>query len=279
MPKFDTPEPISVTVEAVCANLALVAGDRVDTVVEVRPTNEADEADVRAAELTRVDYKAGRLVVKGPRPRRMFSRKTESIDVRIELPTGSSVNADVTVGGCTAEGRLDECRFKTYDGHISLEETGRLRLNTSTGRVFVTSAEGHAEVTTGTGDVEFGEVHGTAVVKNLNGDTRIGSITGDLRVNSTNGNVNVDHAGGTVVVKSVNGHVVLNEVVRGSVELDVTAGDLEIGIRDGSAAWVDVNTMTGRVLNTMTPSDQPQTGDTVQVRARTYTGDIVIRRA
>lgn len=278
MPEFATPEPISVTIEAVSANIKLIASDRADTVVDIRPTKESNESDVRAANAVRVDYAAGRLLVKGPR-RGLFTTKSESFDVQIELPTGSSVNAEVTVGGCAGEGRLGDCRFKTYDGAIALEHTGPLRLNTGRGRIVVDRADGRVEVTTATGEVYLGEIHGVAVVKNLSGTTRIGAITGDLRVNATNGEVIVDHAGGAVLAKSTNGSVRLNEVVRGTVELDVTAGDLEIGIREGTSAWLDVNTMTGRVLNHMSPSDQPQSGETVSVRARTYTGDIVVRRA
>ena len=39
MPTFDTPEPISVTVELSVGDHRIVAGDRTDNVVEVRPTN------------------------------------------------------------------------------------------------------------------------------------------------------------------------------------------------------------------------------------------------
>jgi len=279
MPEFDTPEPIAVTVDAVCANITMVAGDRIDTVVDVQPTNQADESDVRAAEATRVEYANGRLVVKGPRRRGLFNNKSESFDVRIELPTGSTVDADVTVGGLTAEGRIGQCRFKTQTGGISVDQTGALRLNTTMGRVSVGRAEGRVEITTGTGDVLIDELHGPAVVKNLNGDTRVGELTGELQVSSANGDVFVERAGGTVVAKSAHGSIRLAEVVRGSVDLDVAAGSLDVGIREGTAAWLDVNSISGRVRNSMTATDQPDTGDTVQVRARTVAGDITIRRA
>jgi len=55
MPVFDTPEPISVTVELGVGDLRVVAGDRADTVVEVRPSDPAKKGDVTAAEQTRVE--------------------------------------------------------------------------------------------------------------------------------------------------------------------------------------------------------------------------------
>jgi hypothetical protein len=41
MPTFDTPEPISVTVEFGVGDLRIVASDRADTMVEVRPSDHA----------------------------------------------------------------------------------------------------------------------------------------------------------------------------------------------------------------------------------------------
>jgi hypothetical protein len=54
MPTFDTPQPISVTVELGVGDLRIVASDRTDTMVEVRPSDPAKKADVTAAEQTRV---------------------------------------------------------------------------------------------------------------------------------------------------------------------------------------------------------------------------------
>jgi DUF4097 and DUF4098 domain-containing protein YvlB len=280
MPEFATPEPISVVLEAVTANTTIVAGERTDTVVEVRPTDESNKSDVRAAEAVRVEYTDGRLLVKGPRRSGLFSSRSEAFDVRIELPTGSAVDADVTSGGFTAEGRLGRCRFKTVHGDLSLEETGPARLNTGMGRVAVTRVSGEVDISTGTGDVRLGEVDGSAVVKNLSGGTRIGGITGELRVNSANGDLVVERAGSGVHVRSASGNVRIDQVSRGTVDLDVAAGDLEIGIREGTAAWLDVNSVSGRVHNRMTPSDHPpEPGEVAEVRARTIAGDIRVHRA
>ncbi|OLF15153.1 DUF4097 family beta strand repeat-containing protein [Actinophytocola xanthii] len=280
MPEFATPEPISVVLAAVTANTTIIAGDRADTVVEVRPTNESNASDVRAAGAVRVTYADGQLLVKGARRSSIFSSKSESFDVHIELPAGSAVDADVTSGGFTAEGRLGRCRFKTYDGGAHFEETGPVQVSLGMGRVSVARASGDVDVSTGTGDVRLGEVEGSAVVKNLNGSTRIGRITGELRVNSANGDTVVERAGSGVHVRSAKGGVRIDEVSRGVVDLDVASGDLEVGIREGTAAWLDVNSVSGRVHNRMTPTDHaPEPGEVAEVRARTIAGDIVVHRA
>ena len=43
MPTFDTPEPITVTLELGVGDVRITASDRADTVVEVRPSDPAKE--------------------------------------------------------------------------------------------------------------------------------------------------------------------------------------------------------------------------------------------
>ena len=67
MPTFETPEPISAVVEIGIGDITFEAGDRADTVVEVAPGDPAKQADVRAAEQTRIEFADGQLLVKAPR--------------------------------------------------------------------------------------------------------------------------------------------------------------------------------------------------------------------
>ena len=123
------------------------------------------------------------------------------------------------------------------------------------------------------------ELDGSAVIKNSNGDTWVGVAAGDLRLNAANGDIAVDRAHAGVGAKTANGDVRLGEVVRGSVVLETTIGDLEVGIREGTAAWLDVNSQSASVHNALEAADAPEaSAETVEVRARTSVGDIVIRR-
>jgi DUF4097 and DUF4098 domain-containing protein YvlB len=281
MPNFETPEPISVTLELGVGDVRITASDRTDTVVEVRPSDEADESDVTAAQQVRVDYTNGVLRVTGPKARAFdFSRKTRSVDVSIELPSGSRVSAQMQVGDVRCAGRLGECRLRTSAGNVWLGRTGPLRLDTSAGHVTADGITGSAEISTGSGKVQIGEVEGTAVVKNSNGDTTIDAVTGDVRVRAANGDIRVERAGAGVDAKTSNGSIRLGEVVRGSVVLGTAMGDLEIGIADGTAAWLEVNTGFGSVRNLMGNATRPEEADeTVEVRGRTSYGDITIHRS
>src|SRR5690349_15798228 len=115
MPTFATPAPIQATLELVVSDVRITATDRADTVVEVRPSDPGAALDVRAAELTRVEFSDGELLVKTPKTLKTLGllRKTGSIDVVIALPAGSRVHGDAAVGAFHCAGSLGEARLRT----------------------------------------------------------------------------------------------------------------------------------------------------------------------
>ena len=280
MPTFDTPEPISATIDLAVGDVRIVAGDGAATVVEVQPSDPSNEEDRKVAELTRVEYADARLLVKAPKLRSWVSRSSGgSIDVTIELPAGSHVHGAMGLGDFHGAGRLGDCRIKTGLGRIRLDQADELNLRSGAGDISVDRATGRAEVTAGSGDVRLGALDRSAVIKNSNGNTWVGVAGGDLRLNAANGSIAVDLAQASVGAKSANGDVRLGEVARGSVVLETHAGDLEVGIREGTAAWLDINARAGKVLNELEAAAAPDSSaPTVEVRARTSVGDVVVRR-
>lgn len=279
MPNFETPEPISATIDVAVGDVRISTGDRGATVVGVRPSDASNDEDVKAAELTRVEYANEQLLVKAPKPPWLSRSGGGSIDVTIELPAGSRVHGAGQSTDFRCDGRLGECRIKTGLGHIRLDRTEALSLKSGIGDISVERATGHAEVTAGSGDVRVRELDGSAVIKNSSGDTWVGEAGGDVRLNAANGSIAVEEAHAGVVAKSANGDVRLGEVVRGSVVLETQLGDLEVGIREGTAAWLDVSAKAGKVHNALDAADAPgPSAETVEVRARTSVGVIVIRR-
>jgi hypothetical protein len=280
MPTFDTPEPISATIDVVMGDVRISAGDRSATVVDVRPTDSSNEEDLRAAQRTRVEHANEQLFVKAPKLRSWSPRSAGgSIDVTIALPAGSHVRGAGQLTDFRCDGRLGDCRIRTGVGHIQLDCADTLRLKVGIGDISVERATGHAEVTAGSGDVRVRELDGSAVIKSSNGDTWVGVAGGHLRVNAANGSIAVDEAHAGVVAKSANGDVRLGEVVRGSVVLETRLGDLEVGIREGTPAWLDVRAAAGTVHNALDAAEAPEpSAEAVEVRARTSAGSVVIRR-
>jgi DUF4097 and DUF4098 domain-containing protein YvlB len=280
MPTFDTPEPIIAVIDIVAGHLWINASDRTDTTVDVRPTDATEDGDVQAAEQTQVEYAGGRLTVTTPKSRlRSLLGRPPSIDVTVELPTGSRVEAKAAAE-IRSSGHLGPSTFDSAAGAVRLEETGRLKLRTGAGDVSVARSAGPADVRTSSGKVWIGEIDGAAVVKTANGDITLGQVTGDVRMTTANGDITVDRALATVAAKTANGNVRVGEVVRGAIVLETGFGELEIGIAAGTAAWLDVRSQQGSVRSELNPADEVKPSEeTVEVRARTGFGDIVIRRS
>ena len=281
MPTFDTPEPITAQVDVVHGDVRVRAGGDGRTVVTVDPSDAGDGEDRKAAEQTRVEYASGRLLVRTPKLRSWLPRTSGgSVDVTIELPPRSHLHGSGSLTDIHAEGRLDEVRIKLGMGRVDVESAETLTVKNGTGDIVAEHAGGHAEIATGSGEVRLRRIGGTAVIKNSNGDTWVGEAYDDLRIVSANGDIAVDHAHAPVSAKTANGSVRLGEVARGAVVLEAHIGDLEVGIPAGTPAYLDVKATAGRVRNALEASGAPDpSAESVEVRARTTVGDVVIRHA
>ncbi|MDN0194284.1 DUF4097 family beta strand repeat-containing protein [Streptomyces sp. S.PNR 29] len=278
MPSFDTPEAISATAYVAAGSIQFTATDRLDTVVEVRPRDPKKDLDVRAAEQTEVTYASGVLTVRTPKSN-LFGR-TGTVDVAVELPTGSRVDMTGAWAQVLGEGRLGEVRVKVSSGDVRLDTTGPLKLTASHGSITVDRVEGMAEITTSSGSLRVGFVDGPAVLKNSHGTTTVDAATGELRVRGANGDIEIRRAEDSVTATTAHGTLRVADVASGTVQLETNYGAIEVGVREGTAAWLDVQSVSGQVRNALTASEAPEkTEDTVTVRARTRYGNIDIRRA
>ncbi|MBM9620218.1 DUF4097 family beta strand repeat-containing protein [Streptomyces zhihengii] len=279
MPSFDTPAPISATAHVEAGSIRFSAGERPDTVVEVLPRDPERDQDVRAADQAEVTFAGGVLTVRTPKQRYLVGR-TGTVDVAVELPTGSDVAVTGAWAQVLGEGRLGEVRVKTSSGDVRLDATGPLHLTASHGSITVDRVEGAAEITTSSGSLRVGVLDGPAVLKNSHGSTTVGAVTGDLRVRGANGDIDIARAEASVEATTAHGTLRVAEVASGKVQLETSFGAIEVGIREGVAAWLDVSSGRGQVRNTLTASGAPEESEgTVEVRARTRFGNIDVRRA
>jgi hypothetical protein len=280
MPAFPTPEPICAVLELVVSDVRITAGESADTVVEVRPSDSAKQADVNAAEQTRVEYSDGRLLVKATGRWRSWSPfgYGGSVEVNVALPAGSRVTGTSSLGAFHCTGALGDCRIKT-NGDIHVEHAAAARLATGVGDINLERATGATELVTASGDVRAKQLDGAAVIKNSNGDVRVAEITGELRVKAANGDIAIEHSHASIVAKTANGDIRVGAAGRGPVVAETGSGGVEIEIPDGTAAWLDLQTGYGQLHNDLDDAEPPQPGaETVEVRAHSGYGDITIRR-
>ena len=246
MPRFETPDLITLELDLGVADVRIEAGDRADTVVEVRPRNDATPDDLSAAERTRVESVPGRVLVKTARSWRAYGPFSHggAVDVRVELPAGSHVTAKSAMGAVRVTGTLGETQIKVGSGDIDVEQAATARLVAGAGDVAIRHVAGAADLTTGTGEIRAGELHGPSVLKNGTGDIHVGAAAA------------------------------------GSVEARTGFGRIEVGVLDGTAAWLDLGTGYGQVRSDLDRGGPPEAGETaVEVRAKSGYGDITINRA
>ena len=210
MPTFQTPEPIAVAVDIMSGDVTVVASDRADTVVEVRPADAAEKSDVRAAAETSIQCAAGTVTVqtrKSWRTRSPFGGSS-AIQVRIEVPAGSSLRGTVGLGSVLGSGDLGDCDLEVATGEIVIERPrgsvtakiaegdirigeavrGELRLETSVGELAVGIRPGSAA------RLETDAVHGT--VQNLLAPADSHGVEDMVRVYARNmyGNIVIAHS-------------------------------------------------------------------------------------
>jgi hypothetical protein len=280
MPTFNTPSPLDLAINLPVGAIEIVAGDRADTVVTVTGTNPAKAVDRRGAEETKVDFDGQRLTITGPKPRLSWIGPTESVDVRVELPAGSRLTAEGSMGGVRTSGRLGATRIKASMGPVELDTTGDLWLRAGHGNVTVGTADGSAEITADHGQIRLGTVAGDAVLKASHGSVRVDRSGGDLDAKLSYGDLEITQALGSVTAKTAYGAISLHEVSTGSIQVESGYGQVTVGVRPGVPAWLDLSSRDGHVRNRLdgdrAPADSEQS---VAIRARTRSGAITVEHA
>ena len=280
MPTYATPTPIDLAINLQVGAIEVIAGDRTDTVVTVSPTNPAKAVDRRGAEATNVDFDGQRVTIMSPRPRLSWIGPTESVDVRVELPAGSRLTAEIAAGGLSTTGRLGATRIKSSTGPVDIDTSGDLWLRAGHGNATLGAAEGGIEITADHGQIRVGTVAGDAILKASHGTVLVGESGGDLDAKLSYGDLEITKALASVAAKTAYGTIQLREVSSGSIEVESGYGQVTIGVRPGVAAWLDLSSRDGHVRNKLDADRAPgESEQAVAIRARTQYGDITIQRA
>ncbi|MGW7283121.1 DUF4097 family beta strand repeat-containing protein [Streptomyces sp. NPDC054844] len=178
MQTFDTPAPIAAVLNIPAGRIRFIAAGRADTTVEVLPANASNGRDVKAAEQTRVEYGDGVLRVEASAGNRILG-SSGSIEVTIQLPADSRVEANAASAEFRGVGRLGDVAFETSHGSVKLDEAASARLTTLAGDVSVGRLDGPAEIRTAKGDIRIAEAaRGTVVLRTEAGEVSVGAAHG-----------------------------------------------------------------------------------------------------
>jgi DUF4097 and DUF4098 domain-containing protein YvlB len=179
MQKFDTPAAISTVLGITAGRIQIIAADRADTTVEVLPTNAAKGRDVRAAEQTTVEFVNGVLRIKAPAEKNQILGASGSIEVTVQLPAGSHIEAKAAAAEFRGVGRLGDVACDRAHGMVKIDEAASVRVTAYDGDVTVGRLTGPAEISNQKGGIHITEAtSGTVVLRTQMGDVTIGAARG-----------------------------------------------------------------------------------------------------
>ncbi|GAA1957956.1 DUF4097 family beta strand repeat-containing protein [Catenulispora subtropica] len=216
MQKFETPAAITAVVDIPAGRIQVIAADRGDTTVEVRPADPGKGRDVKAAEDVQVGFAGGVLRVEAGPAKHKLMGHSGSVEVTVQLPAGSALQARIAAGDVRGVGRLGETTVESAQGAIKLDETAGARLSVQDGGITVGRlGGGAAELTTQRGDITVTEaVRGQVVLTAQQGDLTIGAASG----------VSATLDAGTTMGRVTNS---LNNTAGASAELSIRATTMQ----------------------------------------------------
>jgi len=178
MQKFQTPAPISAQLEVPAGRVRFIAADRADTTVEIRPADASSGRDKKMAEQATVEYSEGVLRIEAPAGNRILG-SSGSVEVTVQLPAGSRVEAKAASADFRTVGRLGEVAFDGSHASVKIDEAASARLTTLDGEVRVGRLGGDGEIRTGKGDIHIDEaMRGTVVLRTEAGTISVAAAAG-----------------------------------------------------------------------------------------------------
>ena len=269
---FETHEPVSLYAELGKGHLTVTAEDTTETTVTVSGPH---------AEEVLIEQSGKQITVVAPRQRMGFLSGGEpSLDIEITVPTGSDLITKTGSADQTAYGSFGLAKVKAGSGDIRFGSfTGHVAIDTGSGDIVIGEVGADLRIKSGSGDVEVGDVAGTVGISTGSGDIRVGATRAAAMIKSGSGDLSIQTAESDVSLSSASGDLTVATMNRGSLTAKNASGDIRVGIPAGTPVWTDVSSMTGRIGSDLEGAGQPEAGqDYVEVRAKTLSGDIILKQ-
>lgn len=269
--QFQTPHPVRLFTRI---GKGMVRVHAVET-TQTRVLIEGPDADQVV-----VTQEGEEISVVAPRQRTGFSGREPEYDVTVTLPQDSDVQARTGSAAIIIDGPVGTCRLKSGSGDVQVETAhGPTVIETGSGDIALEEAHAELRVKSGSGDVRIGRSESSTVVSTGSGDVRIGTSRGPTVVKTGSGRVDVEHSHGDLSLATGSGDLVVGAAHRGRFVANGASGDVRVGIPAGIPVWTDIYTLTGDIRSDLVGAGEPAEGaDHIEVRAKTATGDIVLRQ-
>jgi DUF4097 and DUF4098 domain-containing protein YvlB len=206
--------------------------------------------------------------------------RTGSVGVRLEVPAGSTADLSTRSGDITVTGTLGGLESASGSGDVAVRDvSGDVTMTTGSGDMTLGDVGGRARLRSGSGDLRVGRVGGAFEAVTGSGDVDTGEVAGPVQARSGSGDVTLGGTAADVVVGTASGEVRLGGAGSGEVEVKTASGDVVVAVPQGTAAYLDCSSVSGRLRSDLAATDAP-TGDVrrLSVRVRTVSGDVTVRR-
>jgi DUF4097 and DUF4098 domain-containing protein YvlB len=259
MTNWDFPgtEPIDISISIAAGSVAVAAeADDGTTRVSVEASG-SDSAVERLLSEVQVSFDHGRLEITQQKHASLL-RGHASLDVTVTAPRGSRASVRTAAADVSCLGDL-----------------ARLDVKTASGDVTAGSVTGAVSVSTASGDVWLEDAGADVRVNTASGDVKLRSAAGDIAVSTASGDVDLGVASGSVNTNTASGDIRIARVTKGTASVKTVSGDTQIGVTSGADVYLDLSSVTGRILNELTETDGSG-GAGLQVSFRSVSGDIRI---
>lgn len=241
--------------------LATGSGD-----VEILPSGTSEvvvELDGGPEATYFVEFTGAELIVRPP-AKRSGKRRFASTDIKIFAPEG--------VGG----------EVRTASGDVVvMAELSHLSVATASGDVRVSgSVQGDFEAKSASGDLKLHNVGRNVFAATASGDVLVGDVGGDLRFNSASGDLHAGAVDGVVEIKSVSADATIAAVAGHTVRARTLSGDVRLGIPPGRKVDLEMQTLSGEVINRLATSpDSVGRRKPLVISIKTVSGDLKLENA
>jgi DUF4097 and DUF4098 domain-containing protein YvlB len=262
MKTFEVDGPLNVSVECPEGDVRVATTDGHRAQVDVQPLRD-DDASREAAAGTTVELRGNDLAIEVPKRSWGLFGRGPRVRIDVRVPHDSGLSFKTASADVNATGRYGDVRGKTASGDVVVTEAGSVRVESASG------------------DLRVDEVRGEAGLKTASGNVRVGHAGGPLDASVVSGDLRIQAADGDASLHAVSGDIDLAAVARGDVEVRSVSGDVTVGVRQGSRVHVDVTTVSGDLKSDLDLNDAPAGGDgpMVEIKGRTVSGDLRVRRA
>jgi hypothetical protein len=237
-------------------------GDATEAIVRLTP--RGTDSDV--LEKFSVNLQGHTLSVLGPRqgglPDLLPGRRKDSVDVVLEVPTGTALKLTTTDADVVVTGRC-----------------GRTDVATGSAAITLGTVDGDLRLRYGSGESRVEAVRGSVSIRAGSGSARLGEVTGGLHCGFGSGSLEATVVHGALHSRAGSGAVSVG-AVHGDVDVASGSGGFTLGVPAGVAARFDVTTGSGRLRSDLPVDEAPAAGArAITIRARTGSGDVHLVRA